>query len=104
MDIKEAASGREVEDAYRRISLRFHPDKHPPEDRMETDPPFRLAMTANESRSDAPKSHTTCPSAGKTNANRSIGAHCPRPAERREKIRRPLHIRRPRAGRSRKPA
>lgn len=37
LELEEAASEKEIEVAYRNLSLRFHPDKHKPEDKPEAD-------------------------------------------------------------------
>jgi hypothetical protein len=37
LELEEAASEREIEVAYQRMSLKFHPDKHKPEDRVEAE-------------------------------------------------------------------
>lgn len=35
LELEEAASEREIEAAYRGMSLKFHPDRHKPEDKLE---------------------------------------------------------------------
>lgn len=37
LGLEEAASDREIETAYQRMSLKFHPDRHKPEDKLETE-------------------------------------------------------------------
>ena len=37
LELEEAASEREIEAAYQRMSLKFHPDRHKPEDRVEAE-------------------------------------------------------------------
>jgi len=37
LDLEEAASEREIEAAYRGMSLKFHPDRHQPEDELEAE-------------------------------------------------------------------
>jgi len=35
LELEEAASAREIEAAYQRLALKFHPDRHKPEDKTE---------------------------------------------------------------------
>ncbi len=37
MELEEAASAREIEAAYQRLSLKFHPDRHEPADKAEAE-------------------------------------------------------------------
>jgi len=37
LDLEEAASEREIGAAYQRMSVKFHPDRHKPEDRVEAE-------------------------------------------------------------------
>ena len=37
LELEEAASKTEIEAAYQRMSLKFHPDRHKPEDKPEAE-------------------------------------------------------------------
>ena len=37
LELEEAATETEIDAAYQRMSLKFHPDKHKPEDRVEAE-------------------------------------------------------------------
>jgi len=37
LELEEAASAKEIEAAYQRMSLKFHPDRHKPEDQSEAE-------------------------------------------------------------------